>query len=124
MHRGLTLVTALTVAIAACAPMEKFVGAAKLRHDLEAEYPHTTIDVALVNGRQLELTLNGAAFRTLPVGQDEAKAKAVAHFAFEHYAPSATIDTIKVAFVHKWIHILVYTKTTSTSWSFATSDLR
>ncbi len=124
MKRHLALVAALTVAVAACTPMEKSVGAAKLRHDLEAEYPQTTIDVALVNGHQLELTLNGQAFRSLPVGRDETKAKDVARFAFEHYSSGATIDTIEISFVRKRTHILIYTKTTSTSWSFATSDLQ
>jgi hypothetical protein len=123
MRPYLAVVTALTVAVA-CSSVERFAGAVQLRRDLEANYPRTEIDLGLVNGHEVEVTLNGPTFRSLPIGKEEAMAKEVAGFAFEHYSPSASIDTITITLVRDRTHILIYTKTTSTTWSFATSDLQ
>jgi hypothetical protein len=122
--KPLLLATALLAGLLACHPVEQFAGAVQLHRDLEAAYPKTDIDLSLVNGiHKLALTMNGPAFRDLSVGAKENKAKEVARFALEHYAHSDQVDTIKVAFVLKRTHILVYTKTESVGWSFATRDL-
>ena len=72
---------------------------ADLRSQLMTTYSLQEVEILIVNGHILRVSLTNSPFNALAASQQEAKAKEIAQFVKDHYARIKTVDTIQINLV-------------------------